>query len=140
MSTFPIYIPINIWALLAATAARMLVGSIWYSPVCFSNPWMRAVHCSPEEMKARMPKALPADLLASFIMAFVLLHAVYYAGASTALQGALVGFLAWLGFVATIGVATTLYEKKTWLIFFITGGFQLISLLLMGALLAAWPR
>jgi hypothetical protein len=132
--------PINFWALLAVAIARMLVGAVWYSPVLFSKPWMKLVHCAPEEMKARMPKALAADLIGSFVMAFVLLHAVHYAGATSLGQGAAVGFFNWLGFIATTTLAVTLYEKRPWQLFFINNGFQLISLLLMGAILAVWVR
>ena len=37
------------------------------------------------------------------VMAFVLLHAVHYAGATTIGTGAAVGFFNWLGFIGVVG-------------------------------------
>jgi hypothetical protein len=37
----------------------------------------------------------------------------------------------------TLGI--TLYEKKPFALFVITNGWQLISLMVMGAILAVWP-
>ena len=81
---------------------------------------------------------LPVDFVCNFIMAFVLLHAVHYAGAANAGQGVAVGFFNWLGFVATVMLMITLYEKRPAKLFWINSGFQLISLLIMGAIVAVW--
>ena len=82
---------------------------------------------------------LLADRIGSVVVAFVLVHAVHYAGAPGWAQGAAVGFFNWLGFVATVTLGITLYERKPFALFVITNGWQLISLLAMGAMLAAWP-
>lgn len=129
---------INYLALLVATVARFLFGWLWYSPLLFGKSWMSLTNCTLEDMKRNMPKAIPADLIASFIMSFVLVHAVHYAGATSAGQGAAVGFFNWLGFIATVMLATTLYEKRPIELFFINTGFNLISLLFMGAIVAVW--
>lgn len=129
---------INYLALLVATVARFLFGWLWYSPLLFGKAWMSLTNCTLEDMKRNMPKAIPADLIASFIMSFVLVHAVHYAGATSAGQGAAVGFFNWLGFIATVMLATTLYEKRPIKLFLINSGFNLISLLFMGAIVAVW--
>jgi hypothetical protein len=90
-------------------------------------------------MNARMPMLLVVDFLGALVMAFVLVHAVHYAGAVGITQGAVVGFFIWLGFVATVTLGITLYEKKPFALFVITNGWQLISLMVMGAILAVWP-
>lgn len=104
------------------------------------RPWKRRAltHCTPEKMKARLPKIVPADLITSYIMAFLLVHAVHYAGANSIAQGAAVGFFNWLGFIAVTMFMTTLYEKRPFKLFLINSGFQLLSLLMMGAIVAAW--
>lgn len=79
-----------------------------------------------------------ADLICNFVMAFVLVHAVHYAGARSAGQGATVGFFNWLGFVATVMLMLTLYEKRPAKLSWINSGFQLFSLLIMGAIVAVW--
>ncbi len=137
MHQFPIHISFNFWALLAATVARFFLGWLWYSPL-FGNAWRNLAGLTPEEVKATLPKAIPSDLITSFIMAFVLAHAVRYAGATTAAQGAAVGFLNWLGFVFVVTFVAMLYEKRPFKLFLINSGFQLLGLLLMGAIIAVW--
>jgi hypothetical protein len=131
--------PINWWALLAAVVARMVLGGIWYSPLLFLNRWLALTGRSHTDMNSRMPMLLLVDLVSSLMMAFVLVHAIHYAGAVTWMQGAAVGFFNWLGFVATVTLGITLYERKPFALFVITNGWQLISLLLIGVILAVWP-
>ena len=84
-----------------------------------------------------MPALAVADLIANFVMAFVVVHAVH-AGAVNAGQGAAVGFFNWLGFIASVMLMLTLYEKRPVKLWWINSGFQLISLLIMGAIVAIW--
>jgi hypothetical protein len=129
---------INYWALVLATVVKILIGMVWYSPLLFGKQWSQLIHCTPDEMKARMPKLLAGDFVSTFMMAFVLVNAVHYAGANSAALGAAVGFFNWLGFIVVTSFALTAYEKRPWRLFLINNGFQLISLLAMGAIVAAW--
>lgn len=72
-------------------------------------------------------------------MAFVLVHAVHYAGAVTLGTGAAVGFFNWLGFIGATTLAATFYEKKPLQLWAINNGYLLLILLTMGAILAVWP-
>jgi Protein of unknown function (DUF1761) len=85
-----------------------------------------------------VPRAIAVDLIGSLLMAFVLEHAVIYAGATMLATGAAVGMFNWLGFVAVILMGMVVYEQRPLRLFFINGGFNLIALVLMGALLAVW--
>src|SRR5437667_9380493 len=112
-------IAINWLALVVAVLVRMALGAAWFSPPLFLKPWLAVSGVSEAEMKAGMPKALAVDLLGAVIMAFVLVHAVKYAGAQGIAQGAAVGFLNWLGFVAVTTLSATLHEHRPftpWLI------------------------
>ena len=131
-------IPINWWAVLVAAVIRMAVGAAWYSPLGFGPVWPRTVGLSPAQMMAAMPRAIAVDFVGSLLMAFILLHAVTYAGAGTPLLGAAVGGLNWLGFVAVVLIATSVYEQRPLRAAFISAGFNLVALVLMGAVLAVW--
>jgi hypothetical protein len=128
----------NLWALLVATLVRMIVGMLWYSPLLFRKPWLRLSGTTPELEKEVGPKLMPVMILGSFVMALVLAHFIVYAAATTALKGAFIGFLAWLGFIALPLLASAIHEKKPFALFCIHSGFQLAALLAMGALLALW--
>jgi hypothetical protein len=130
--------PINFLALAAATVAKGVLGWIWFSPLLFLRPWMRLTGVTDVQMKAGMGKALAVETVGNFVMAFVLVHAVRYAGAHGALQGAAVGFFDWLGFVLVVALAAAAYEKRPLALVGITTGYQLVGLLIMGAIVAAW--
>ncbi len=131
-------ISVSILPLLAAAAIRFVAGALWYSPIAFSAAWCSAVGMSEAQMKAGLPKGIAVELIGSLVMAFVLTYAVGYAGASSLVAGALVGFWIWLGFIAVVILSATAYEQRPLKLFFINGGFNLVALLLMGALLAVW--
>lgn len=131
-------IPIHFFAILIAAAAKMLIGALWYSPALFLNTWFRVSGVTEEQMKAGMARALAVEFVGSLIMAFVLVHAVRYAGATTAVQGMAVGLLNWLGFVAVVTIGSVTYERKPFDLFLLINGYLLISLVVMGAILAVW--
>jgi glycerol uptake facilitator-like aquaporin len=74
-------IPIHYLAILGAAAAKMAIGALWYSPALFLKRWLKLSGVTEEQMKDRMAKALAVEFVGSLLMAFVLLHAVRYAGA-----------------------------------------------------------
>ena len=131
-------IPINFFAVLSAAAAKVLIGALWYSPALFLRSWLQLSSVTEDEMKAGMTKAVLIDVIGSFLMAFVLVHAVRYAGATMAFQGMAVGFFNWLGFVAVVTIGTVTYERRPFKLVLLNNGYLLISLLVMGAMLAVW--
>ena len=131
-------IPINFFALLSATGAKVLIGALWYSPVLFLRKWLKLSGVAEEELKANFARAVTVDVIGSLIMAFVLAHAVRYAGVTTAALGGAVGFLNWLGFVAVVTIGTVTYERKPFELFLLNNGYLLLSLVVMGAMLAVW--
>jgi hypothetical protein len=90
-------------------------------------------------VKAGLVKALIPDVIGSALMAFVLVHAVHYAGAQRWAAGAAVGFFNWLGFVAVATLGSVTFEKRPLRLYLINKGYLLLALLLMGAVLAVWP-
>jgi hypothetical protein len=81
---------------------------------------------------------MAVDLIGSILMAFVLVHAIRYAGADGFKLGAAVGAVNWLGFVAVTLFSRVIYEGASLRLFLITGGYNLVTLVLMGAILGHW--
>ena len=71
-------------------------------------------------------------------MAFVLVHAVRYAGANSFALGAVVGFMNWLGFVAVTQLNHVLYAKRPLALVAIDAGYWLVGLVIIGAILGGW--
>ena len=131
-------VPVNVWALIVAALIRIVSRAVWFSPSAFLQHWLAITGLGETAMKAGMPRAIAFDVIGSLVMAFVLAHAVAYAGAATLGQGAAVGFFNWLGFIATVQLSGTLHEHRPLRFFAINTGYNFIALILMGALLAVW--
>jgi hypothetical protein len=134
MQTFPI----NYAALAVAALLRTIIGAVWYSPALFGASWIALVGCTEAEMKARVPRALVVDVIGNFVMAFVLVHASHYAGAAGIGQGMGVAFFNWIGFVAVATLFDVNFAGRPFKLFAINNGFQLVSMLLMGAIVTVW--
>ncbi len=132
------HIEINWWAILAAMAANFIIGGVWYSPVLFGKPWLDMAGVGKRKFEAGLPIALLVDLVSSFLVAFVLVHAIRYAGAHDLATGIFVTFWVWLGFVATVLIASVTYEHKPFQYFAINAGFRFVAMMTMGAILTLW--
>ena len=139
-----IQVTINYLAILAVAVEVMVIGMVWYSRAVFGKKWthLMGIKCdTKEDLKEMQKKAMPAmmaSLVGSLVMAYVLVHFIQYAGAKTAMQGALTGFWLWLGFVAPVQLTDVMFGRKKLLLWYINTGYQLVTLLIAGAILAAW--
>jgi hypothetical protein len=128
----------HIFAMIGAVVSRMALGALWYSPMLFLKPWMRMTGITAEQMKQGMGKKISFDVIGSILMAFAMLHAIRYAGVTSVPWGMAVGFLNWLGFVAVATISTVTYERRPAGLFLLNNGYNLISLMIMGVIIALW--
>jgi uncharacterized SAM-binding protein YcdF (DUF218 family) len=140
------FMTFNLWSVLVAGIATMVVGFLWYSPMLFARPWMVAMGYDPED-KARMEemrksagKSYAISFVASLVSAFVLGKIINVASVDTALYGMKIGFAVWLGFVTTVQLTAKLFGNQSTKLYLINTGYQLVCYLAMGAILAVWPR
>jgi hypothetical protein len=131
-------VSLHLPAILTAAVARFVVGALWYSPVLFLQPWMRFAGITMEQVRSRMPRGVPLDLLGSILAAFGMAYLVGYSGAQGVDGGLSIAFLVWLGFVAPSTIAPVIYEGKPLGVWLLNNGSHLISFMAMGAILAAW--
>ncbi len=131
----------NFIAILVAAVVGYVLGALWYSPVMFAKPWVAAHGFTSEQtaaMKADAPKAYGISFVAMIVMAAVLSIVLNHLGAHDWRSGALWAAHIWLGFAATIGLMANLYTGKKFAVFLIDTGYQLLYLVVMGAILGAW--
>ncbi|HEX4594500.1 MAG TPA: DUF1761 domain-containing protein [Bryobacteraceae bacterium] len=124
--------------MLIATVAKMALGALWYSNALFFKPWTRMSGITEDQVKQGLPKALVADLIGSFLMALALYHTIRWAEAHALLEGLFIGFLSWLGFVAFVSISVVTYERKPVKLYLLNAGYQLVSMLVMAAILTVW--
>ena len=88
---------VNLWAVLGAAVATMVIGFLWYSPLLFAKPWMLAMGYDPQdkakiaEMQKSAGPLYGISFLASLLAAFVLGKIIYNLTIDTALYGMKLG-------------------------------------------------
>ena len=132
---------INFFALIVAAVASFGLGAIWYSPLLFSKAWQKAVGLTNEELaKANMALVFGSSFLLIFLMNFGL--AVILQGHATrdltTCSGMLYGFLIGVFFIATSYGINMIYQRKSFLLWAIDSGYQVLYLTISGAILGAW--
>ena len=137
---------VNLWSVLVAAIATMVVGFVWYSPLLFARPWMIAMGYDPEnkakleEMRKSAGKSYALSFVASLISAFILAKIINAMTINMALYGLKIGFAVWLGFVTTVQLTAKLFGNQPTKLYLINTGYQLVCYLAMGTILAVWPR
>eukprot|EP00439_Symbiodinium_sp_Y106_P089629 s1_g2165.t1 len=128
---------INWLAVLGAIVANMAVGAIWYSPLAAGKAWMESTGRTEEDIEgggSAMALVSVAAILNAVIMA-VLANGL---GISTALGGAGLGLLIWLGFVMPTNWIEVLFDRKSYRTCIINNGNFIITMPLMGAIIGQW--
>ncbi len=127
---------LNYLAVLVGALAHFAVGGLWYSPVLFAKPWMRLSGVSPE---GGPPAAVYVLTVALALVASLVIALVARAtGASTVVDGAVLGLVAGVGFSATAIMVNSLYESRPFALQLINAGYHVVALVVVGAIVAVW--
>ena len=131
-------------AVVVAAIVSFVIGGIWYARPVFGKAWMAALgktEADMEAMRKQAPKGFAAGLIGSLIASFVLGIFLQYArlagvGLPTSILGGLVvGFLVWFGFLMTPAVSGAIFEGRSGKLVGINQAYQLVSYVIMGAIL-----
>lgn len=129
--------PLNIWAVLVAALSTFLIGGVWYSPLLFGKAWMRENGFTEESLKGgNMAKIFGLTFVLAIIAAVNL--AMFMGPEDKPAMGAMWGFLAGFGWVATFVGTHYLFERRSFTLFLINAGYSIVALTTMGVILAAW--
>jgi len=124
-------------AVLVAGISAFVLGGAWYSPALFGKAWMKENNLTEEKIKSgNKAKIFGVALLLTLAMAVNL--AMYLNSPNINFQlGLLYGLLSGVWVLCGIAVIG-LFEHKSARYIFINGGYWLLALGLMGAILGAW--
>jgi len=129
-------------AVLIAAAVAWIAGAGWY--MSLAKPWGAAPGVTAERMgeaRKRPGAHLPylyvfvAELVMAWVLAGLMAH--LGPGQVTLLNGIVSGAFVWLGFVITTIVVNNSFAMRDVRLLWIDGGYWLIALVLMGAIIGA---
>ena len=132
---------INYLAVLVAAIAFFVLGWIWYGMV-FSSLWMQYTGISMDQAPSGSEMAMQfgGSFVAYFIMFYCLAH-VNHAFKVQDVKGAIQsGWWTWLGFIATVLFVTNLYQRKSFGLWLIDGGYWLVGLILGAIILVKMQK
>lgn len=134
-------VEINFLAVVLATVASMVVGSLWYMPQVFGNRWMKLAGVSKKDMEKNSWKPILVSIATSFVLAYVLAHFIYladafYAGDYSFLMSALLTSLwAWFGFTALRIWTHDIFEGRAKELTLLNAVHELVTFLAMGLII-----
>lgn len=143
---------LNYLVVLGVAVAGFVLGSLWYSPLLFAKAWMKEMGLTPQDCqggKSKMVRMLGSTFVLTFISTAVLAvlvseHQLIAQGAPSLglLGGAKVGLFVGVGLVAARECVNHLFSMKSWKLFLIVTGHDIVLCTLQGALLGQflWPK
>lgn len=131
---------LNFWAICAGAVASFVLSGVWYT-FLFGKPWLAALGISYEDVEDSgipMGRALMGTLVASFLASGCL--ALLFSGweAPPWHEVFVIAGLVWLGFSMTPMLKRAFWEDRPWTLIAIDGGFELVSILSIAAIVVAW--
>ncbi|MEP6846236.1 MAG: DUF1761 domain-containing protein [Panacibacter sp.] len=128
---------INWWAVLVAGISSFVLGGVWYSPALFGNAWMKDNNLSMEEIKkGNFGKIYGIAFILSLVMSANL--AMFLNDAKTDVAwGTIAGFLAGIWVLCAVATHGS-FEHRPGRLIFINGGYSVVALMLMGAIIGLW--
>jgi hypothetical protein len=133
---------INIWSVIVATVVAFIIGAIWYSPVLFGKEWMALSGCTDKDMNDAKKKGVfkfyIIQLITTLVTFVVLGFAMSFAGVDTTSDGALIGIIAWLGFILPGHIGSLMWERRPVKLVLINTVCSLLTLVVGGAIIGAW--
>lgn len=129
---------VNWLAVITAGISAFILGGVWYSPALFGNAWMKENKFTEADVKSgNKGKIFGWSIILSLVMAVNLAMYLSNTPGLNLSMGLLFGALAGLWIFCGIAIVG-LFELKSARYIFINGGYCLIALALMGAILGAW--
>jgi len=132
-------VQVNVWAVLAATASSMIVGSIWYAQSVFGKTWIKLAKIDMKKDRGSVAKPIGITLVVSLVTAYVLAHVIYLSNQffhNSFLQDALMtAFWVWLGFTAARFITHDAFEGRPAQLTLLNISHEFVTIMLMGLII-----
>jgi Protein of unknown function (DUF1761) len=132
---------VNYLAVLVAAVVVFILGWLWYSPLLFYKPWMRARGLDPAAAMAgaKMPVGkLAIELVRCIVLAFIIGHLIVATGVTNWVIALHLGLLLWIGFPVVLLTGSVIWENIPVKVAAIHAGDWLVKMLVISVILAIW--
>lgn len=134
---------INYWAVLAATVAAVVIGSIWYTPKVFGARWKRWAQVREPETAAQAWLPIMVSVALAFLLAWVLAGSVaiawhFYGGAYFG-SAIVTGITLWAGFTAGRVITHDVFAGRPSQLTVLTISYELVLVIVMSVIIGVWP-
>lgn len=122
-------------AVIVAAVASFLLGGLWYSPVLFGKVWQRESGVTDEQLKTgNMVKILGLSLVLALLAAWM--FATFLGPRPSLAFGLGAGFSAGLFWVAASFGINYLFERRSFKLFCINGGYHTLQFTIIGGVIS----
>jgi hypothetical protein len=137
---------INMLAVLVAVVVNFFLGFLWFGPL-FGKKWGKEMGYDPNMKpdKKVMAKGMIFMVIGNFLFAWVFAHNIAawmfvpnMREMSPFSNAIMSGIFTWLGFYFPGHLGATVWENKSWKLFFMNTGYSLVSLLVVALILNYW--
>lgn len=122
-------VEINWLAVIVAALASFVIGGIWYGAL-FAKKWQKLVGLSDEEAGKDKLRVFGLSFVTSLVMALTL--AFFIGSSADATFGTLAGFAVGFGWVAMAFGMNYLFEHRSFALYVINAGYNVVALTVMG--------
>jgi hypothetical protein len=132
---------VNYLAVFVAAIVVFVLGWLWYSPLLFYKPWMRARGLDPVAAMtgAKMPAGkLVVELVRCIVLAYVIARLAALVGVSSWMGAVHFGVLLWIGFPVILLIGSILWENTPVKVAAIHAGDWLVKLLVIPIIVTVW--
>ncbi len=124
-------------AVIVAAVVALVFGFVYYAPQTLGKRWMAYLGTTQAQLGNPGGAGMAAGVVASLVNAWVLAVLAKNLGGSTIADGAMLGVVCWLGFMATITAAQIAFEKRPWGLWVLNNIHNVIAQAVMGAIVVA---
>ena len=133
---------VSVLPLCVLSLVNFILSWLWYSPVLFMKPWMKALgtdnnHEMTEAEKKRMPFLFLSGFVSSLLLVYGMMIVVNSLRLDTFVSGIAIGCIIWAGFCVTHSL-NTLWEGRKLIVLLINNGLFLLTYAVFGGILAVW--
>ena len=137
---------VNSTAIVAAAVVNFILGLVWYTAL-FSKQWGKEMGYDPamrpdaKTMAKGMVMTFAGNFFLVWVLAWTLAGWQFIPGAnsiSPLVNSLNSSFFLWLGFYVPVHLSAIVWEKKSWKLFAINGGYHFVSLLSASLILTHW--